>query len=114
MAWAVTSVAKYVEGDRRVHVLDCVYGGTGYGGGLANTGATGATGPTLTDLGFATTTDPEFFVTVSESPQGTTGAIYGRRAAYDITNQKLVVGATAATDISDTTYRVIARGRFQQ
>ena len=117
MAWASTKVTQYTLADRRVHVYDCVYSGTGYGGGLSVTGATGATGPTRNDLGFASTADPEFEVRVQQVPQGGTGAVYfaaTRQAFYDITNQKLVVGATAAVDISDTTYRITAVGKYQR
>lgn len=115
MAWTSTKVTQYVVADRRVHVYDCTYSGTGYGGGQATTGATGATGPTQTDLGFASTTDPEFYVaSISEKSDGATGAVYGRKVAYDYTNQKLIVGATAAVDISDVTYRITAVGRYQQ
>jgi len=117
MAWASTKVAQFVVADRRCHIYDCVYGGTGYGGGLSATGATGATGPTQNDLGFASTADPEFSVIVQQVPQGATGAIYTaatRLAFYDYNGQQLIVGATAATDISDTTYRITAFGRYQQ
>jgi hypothetical protein len=115
MAWASTLVSQRVVADQRCHVYDCVYSGTGYGGGLSITGATAATGPTKTDLGFASTTDPEFNVTVQQVPRGVTGAFYvpvTREAAYDPYNEKLIVGATAATDISDTTYRLVAYGRY--
>lgn len=117
MAWAATKVTQTVVGDRRLHIYDCVYSGTGYGGGLSATGATGATGPTLNDLGFASTTDPEFASWVEQVPRGGTGGFYTaatRVAQYDPYNGKLIVGATAATDISDTTYRVFALGRYQQ
>lgn len=117
MAWTSSKVAQFVIADRRCHIYDCVYSGTGYGGGLSVTGATGATGPTLNDLGFASTSDSEFTAVVQQVPQGGTGAIYTaatRQAAYDISGQQLIVGATAATDISDTTYRIIAIGRFQR
>lgn len=117
MAWVSTKVTQFTTADRRCHVYDCVYGGTGYGGGLNVTGATGATGPLLADLGFATTSDSEFFSIVVQQPRGVTGAFYTpatREAAYDHYNQKLIVGATAGTDISDTTYRIIAYGRYQQ
>lgn len=117
MAWASTQVTAFVIGDRRMHVYDCVYAGTGYGGGQSVTGATGATGPTYNDLGFASTTDPEFFASVEQIPRGVTGGLYNaatRVAQYDPYNQKLIVGATAGTDISDTTYRITAVGRYQR
>jgi hypothetical protein len=114
MAWTSTEVDQFVIGDRRCHVYDCVYGGTGYGGGESATGATGATGPTYNDLGFADTVDATFYADVYEVPRGATGAVYGRRANYDPYNQKLIVGATAAADISDTTYRVVAVGKYQR
>lgn len=111
MAWTNTRVSQYVVADRRVHVYDCVYGGTGYGGGLsASTGATGATGPTRNDLGFADVADPEFSVLIAEKDN--TSPVTRRNALYDLTNQRLVVGATAGTDISGVTYRVIATGRY--
>jgi hypothetical protein len=116
MAWTNTKVAQFVIGDRRCHIYDCVYGGTGYGGGLSATGATGATGPTKNDLGFASTTDTEFAVVVQQVPLGATGSFNvsaTRAAQYDISREKLVVGATAATDISDITYRITAFGRYQ-
>lgn len=114
MAWTSTKLFQTVIGDRRYHVYDCVYAGTGYGGGQAATGATGATGPAVTDLGFGSVSDPHFQVlSIQEVSNGATGAFYGRKAAYDYTNQKLIIGATAATDISDVTYRVTAVGRYQ-
>jgi hypothetical protein len=113
MAWTTTILTQYTHADRRIHVVDCVYGGTGYGGGQLSTGATGATGPTFNDLGFAETTDDQFFIFgVHTVPRGVTGAIYNRTAAYDPYNEKLIIGATAGTDISDVTYRVVACGRF--
>jgi hypothetical protein len=112
MAWASTMVAQFVVADRRCHIYDCVYSGTGYGGGQLPTGATGATGPTKADLGFASTTDPEFTAFVQAVPRGGTGAFYGRTHAYDPYNEKLIIGATAATDISDSTYRLTCYGRY--
>ena len=108
MAWAMTQVSQYVVSDRRCHVYDCVYSGTGYGGF-----ATGATGPTLNDLGFASTSDSEMYVFAYEALINATGA-YGRRdVAYDLANQVLRVGATAGSDISGTKYRVVATGKYQ-
>lgn len=113
MAWTTTRVDQFYVGNpgaghpRLVTVSDCVYGGTGYGGGQLATGATGATGPTKSDLGFSVS-DSTFTALVTEVPRGVTGGIYGRKAAYDPYNEKLVVGATAAVDISDVTYRVVA------
>ena len=121
MAWASTPVDAYWVGNpgmghpRLVTVTECVYSGTGYGGGLSITGATAATGPTKSDLGFTGTTDGTFNVIVQQIPQGVTGAVYfaaTRQAFYDVANQRLVVGATAATDISDTTYRLRAVGKY--
>lgn len=113
MAWATTQIFQTVIGDRRLHVYDAVYSGTGYGGGQATTGATGATGPTLNDLGFTETTDDEFVAFVQNVPRGGTGAFYGRSHAYDPYNEKLIIGATAGTDISDSTYRIYAIGKYQ-
>ncbi len=116
MAWASTEVTKFVIGNHRLHVYDCVYSGTGYGGGQATTGATGATGPTRNDLGFAAVGDTAFAAFVQQAPQGVTGGFYPaatRMAAYDVQNQKLIVGCTAGTDISDTTYRVYAISKYQ-
>ena len=111
MAWAVTKVSQVVISDRREHVYDCVYSGTGYGGGQGNP-PTGATGPTLVQLGFANLSDSEMFVECWEAVAGVTGAWVGRVAHYDIPNQQLVVGATAAADISASKYRVKMVGRY--
>jgi hypothetical protein len=125
MAWTITPVDQIWVGNpgfghpRLITISDCVYGGTGYGGGLSATGATGATGPTKSDLGFTGTTDASFTIlSIQQVGKGTgaTGAVYpglaARAAVYDYTNQKLIVGATAATDISDVTYRVAAIGVY--
>lgn len=113
MAWATTRVDTYYIGNpgtghpRLVTVSDCVYSGTGYGGGQLSTGATGATGPTKADLGFDTG-DVKFSAFVQAVPRGVTGGFYNRSHAYDPYNEKLLIGATAGTDISDVTYRIIA------
>jgi hypothetical protein len=117
MAWTTTRVDSYYIGNpgtghpRLVTISDCVYGGTGYGGGQLSTGATGATGPTKSDLGFATS-DSTLTVTAFEKPKATGAGYYGRKVGYDHTNEQLLVGCTAGTDISDVTYRVTAIGVF--
>lgn len=113
MAWTATGVVSFtLPGKRQVHVHDCVYSGTGYGGGQSATGASGATGPTKDQLGWVNVVDSEFIAWVQQVPKGGTGGFYTRSAAYDVDNQKLLVGATAGTDISDTTYRVYSIGRY--
>ena len=119
MAWTITTIDSYVVGNpgtghpRLVTISDCVYGGTGYGGGLlsfsSSTGATAATGPTKSDLGFTGTTDASFCAQVFESAN--TGTVH-RSFWYDTTKEALVVGATAATDFSNVTYRIIAQGKY--
>lgn len=125
MAWLNKAIDSFEVGNpgsghrRLVTITDCVYNGTGYGGGLLSTGATGATGPTRSDLGFTGTTDASFTVlSITQRGAGTaaTGNIYpglaARSAVYDYTNQALIVGATAATDFSDVTYRIMAIGYY--
>lgn len=65
-----------------------------------------------TDLGFASTVDPDFIVEVYNT--------YGYGWRYDYTNQKLLFYTTAGTQTSSladlsalTDIRVIARGKFK-
>ena len=120
MPWTTTLIDSYYVGNpatghpRLVTVNECVYSGTGYGGGYGGsfnaTGATGATGPSLSELGFTDGTDSTVEVQVYEYKNGT--PIVKRTAVYDIGREMLIVGVTAGTDISGVTYRVVTTGRY--
>ena len=112
MAWEVTKVTEYVVADRRCHVYDCVIGST-WAGAMDLDAPTGATGPTLNDFGFADIDDPEMTVRAYEIPVGATGAFGNYRAWYSLDNQRLMVYATGAVDLSARVFRVEITGKYQ-
>lgn len=104
MAIALTNVSKpHVVGDRWRTI---------YTAALDNSYPSGGYSVKPTDLGFASSADPDFLVELHDSQ--------GYDADYDYVNQKIIIYTSAGTQTSGSTdlsaitlLRVVAYGKFR-